>query len=136
MRLHVVIVGALLVAGASLARASECGEQIRLLDDRYGLALRDAGDLPGDPHEQSASSGSSGASSSSAGIDTVPNTGGLANPHNTPVEPLDAAQREHLREALLDARRADRAGDGTTCAARVGEARRLVQGSSGAPRAR
>jgi len=45
-----------------------------------------------------------------------------------------------MREALLAARRADQAGDGTTCAAKLAEARRVAQGDKGdalgEPRAR
>jgi hypothetical protein len=132
MRLELMVAGALLLGFMGVAQASECGEQVRVLDDRYGLALGDAGALPRDPHEQAAeqiaSSGSGGAPSSSAGIDTVPNTGGLATPRNMPVEPLDAVQRQHVREALLAARHANEIGDGTTCAAKLTEARRLAGG--------
>jgi hypothetical protein len=134
MRLEWVIAGALLLGAVGVAQASECGEQVRVLDDRYSLALGDAGAVPRDPHEQSAeqaaSSGSGGAPSSSAGIDTVPNTGGLATPRNMPVEALDAGQRQHVREALLAARHANEIGDGTTCAAKLAEARRLARGGA------
>jgi hypothetical protein len=148
-----VILGAALSATAGLARASECGEQIRLLDDRYSLAVVQTGDHGGEPltapgvasgvasgADQTTASGTGGTARSTAGIDSVPNTGGIANPRNTPVNPLDAAQRARLREALLAARRADQAGDGTTCAAKVAEARRVAQGDKGdalsEPRAR
>lgn len=128
---------AMLALGAPVAGASECGDQIRLLDERHGLASAGAPETPRPPRpEQPTSSGASGAPSSSAGLDTVPNTGGLANPHNTPVETLTDAQRERVRAALAEARRADEAGDGTTCAAKVGEARRITQGGSGEPTAK
>jgi hypothetical protein len=148
MQLKSAILGlaaGLAVVGA--ARASECGEQIRLLDDRYSLAVVQPGERGGEAHsgaatgqgggsDQTASSGSAGAPANSAGLDTVPNTGGLANPRNTPVEPLGAAQRERVREALQAARRADEAGDGTTCAAKVAEARRLAHGEPAEPHAK
>jgi hypothetical protein len=133
MQLKSIVMGATLSAAAGLAQASECGEQIRLLDDRYSLAVVPPAEGRADGQvapsaDQTAASGSSGAPTTSAGLDTVPNTGGVANPRNTPVATLDAAQRERMREALLAARRADQAGDGTTCAAKVAEARRLIQG--------
>ena len=133
MRQVAALVVAALLGGAGLAHASECGEQIRLLDDRYSLALTGPAEGRADRHidsgaDQTSASGSSGAPRTSAGLDTVPNTGGLANPRNTPVEPLDAAKREQLRGLLTDAKRADEANDGTTCAAKVGEARKLIGG--------
>lgn len=139
------IVGCAACAITGLAQASECGEQIRLLDDRYSLAVVQPSEHGGDglappAADQTTASGAGGAVRSTAGIDSVPNTGGVANPRNTPVNPLDAAQRERVRQALLAARRADQAGDGTTCAAKIGEARRLAAGGKGdglaAPRAR
>jgi hypothetical protein len=126
-----------LALGMPKARASECGEQIRLLDDRYSLGTAAPTEAPRAPAaEQTSSSGSSGAPSASAGLDTVPNTGGIANPRNTPVERLDDAQRERVREALAAARRADDASDGTTCAAKVAEARRIAQGGTAEPTAK
>jgi hypothetical protein len=140
MRATLAIAGAALIAGAGLARASECGEQIRLLDDRYSLAVVQSGEVHPDGQrpagaDQTAASGASGGPTTSAGLDSVPNTGGVANPRNTPIEPLDAAQRERVRDALIAAKRADAAGDGTTCAAKVAEARRLVHGEPAGPRA-
>ncbi len=142
MRTIPIIAGALvigqLIGATGSARASECGEQIRVLDDRYGLAVvrPDDGRAPGSTAapeaDQSSASGSSGASpTSSAGLDAVPNTGGVTNARNTPAKPLDAAQRARLRDLLVEARRAEQAGDGTTCAAKVTEARHLVQGDAG-----
>jgi hypothetical protein len=136
MRHAAVLVAVALLAGAGAARASECGEQIRLFDDRYSLALTGPAEGRADRHadvgaDQTTSSGASGAThASTAGIDSVPNTGGLANPRNTPVQPLDAAERERVRQALLAAKRADEANDGTTCAAKVAEARRIANGAA------
>ncbi|HUA52304.1 MAG TPA: hypothetical protein VMB81_09065 [Candidatus Sulfotelmatobacter sp.] len=146
MRRHSVV-GPVAIAAAALslvsglAQASECGEQIRLLDDRYSLAVVQPGDRdsdhPGQPgSDQTAASGAGGAPASTAGIDSVPNTGGIAMRRDTPVNPLRAAQRERMREALLVARRADQAGDGTTCAAKLAEARRLAQGETAEPHAK
>lgn len=85
--------------------------------------------------DQAASSGASGAPASTAGMDSIPNTGGVANPRNTPVEPLNATERDRVREALMAAQRADVANDGAGCAAKVAEARRIVQGGKAEPRA-
>src|SRR4051794_41300162 len=87
MRFNLSIAVGLLALGVAPAGASECGEQIRVLDDHYSLGAA----APAEPThapavEQTTSSGSSGAPSASAGLDTVPNTGGIANPRNTPVE--------------------------------------------------
>jgi hypothetical protein len=134
MRLKSILIGAALSTVAGATVASECGEQIRLLDDRYSLAVVQppegrASGPTASGSDQTTASGSSGATAS-AGLDSVPNTGGVANPRNTPAVPLDAAQRERVREALSAARRADQAGDGTTCAAKIGEARRLIGGGT------
>ncbi len=137
MRVTLSMAVGLLALGFASAQASECGEQIRVLDDRYSLGAAAPAEPPHAPAvEQTTSSGSSGAPSASAGLDTVPNTGGISNPRNTPVEKLDAAQREQLRAALAAARRADEAGDGTTCAAKVLEARRIAQSGSVDPHAK
>jgi hypothetical protein len=134
MRHAAALVAVVLLAGTAAVHASECGEQIRLFDDRYSLALTGPAEGRADRHadiggaDQTSSSGGGGAAHSSAGLDSVPNTGGLANPRNTPVQQLDAAQRDQLREVLLAAKRADAANDGTTCAAKVAEARRIANG--------
>src|SRR5258706_7106445 len=117
MRRGAAILAAALWAGAGLAQASECGEQIRLLDDRYSLALTrptdGRTDTPAPPSaDQTTSSGAGGAPRTSAGMDTVPNTGGLANPRNTPVQPLGAVQRERVRQALMVSKPAHEAGGG------------------------
>jgi hypothetical protein len=129
----------LLLAGAGAAASSECNEQIRLLDDRYSLAIAGSGDgVPGGPTvpDQLAASGSAGGAPTSTGMDTTPNTGGVANPRHMPVEPLDAGRRDRVRAALQAAKRADDSGDGATCAGKLAEARRLIQGAGSEPRAR
>jgi hypothetical protein len=136
MRVKLSMAVGLLALAMGPAQASECGEQIRVLDDRYSLGAAAPTEPPHALADQTTASGSSGAPSASAGLDTVPNTGGIANPHNTPVENLDAAQREQVRSLLAAAKRADDAGDGTTCAAKVAEARRTAQGRAAEPHAK
>jgi hypothetical protein len=139
MRTKLSVVAGFLLVGAGVAAASECNEQIRLLDDRYSLAIAGSGDaVPAGPTvpDQLAASGSAGGAPTSTGMDTTPNTGGLANPRHIPVEPLDASRRDRVRVALQAAKRADDSGDGVTCAKELAEARRLIQGTGSEPRAR
>jgi hypothetical protein len=128
---RIALMAAGLMACAGAARASECGEQIRVLDDRYSLAVLGpetgrAPDRAATATEPAPSGRADATTNSGTGMDT-PNTGGVATPRNSPVEPVEGARRDALRDALLAAKRADDAGDGTTCADRVAAARRLIQ---------
>ncbi len=105
------------VGGA--AQASQCGDQITVLDQAYGLGETSPGAAATAP--QTGTMPNRGPASA---VNTVPNTGGVA-PSGGALSPTD---RERLRQALAAARDADRAGDASQCAAHLVEARRVTAG--------
>ena len=140
------------VALGGAAQASECGDQIKVLDQRYRFAVTQAepSAAPATPAD-AGGSGSAAAPSPGAGaatqprtgdtgdtaISTVPNTGGVQTPTNSGVRQVSGAERERMRAALNAAMAADQSGDATGCAAKVAEARRISEGEpNGQPQAR
>lgn len=125
---------ATLAWGAS-AWAGECGDAAREVGERHALgAVRPletsrAAAAPSPTADAATSSGDTGG-------DAVPNTGGVRTTRNNAPAVLTEEQRTAVRSAVEAAMRADEAGDGTTCAARLAEARRVEGGSSGEPKAR
>jgi hypothetical protein len=140
------------LSGPTPAAAGECGDGAHELEQQYGLAAvpsLDAGPVqPGTgravqpPGRSEVPRGAApvpraDTASGDAGVDAVPNTGGVTTPRNSPPAVLSEEKRTAMRLALDAARQADQIGDGTTCAARLGEARRLAAGAeSGEPKAR
>lgn len=119
-----VLAAALVLGAAGAVDATECGDQIKVLDQVYGV-----GDSPA-PVEATSQTGTMPTRNPAptAAISTVPNTGGVAPSGGTSLPPGDL---DRLRQALTEARAADGAGDATGCAAHLAEARRLTAGPDG-----
>lgn len=112
-----------LLAGSSLAKASDCANEIKELEDKYQLSGAVRSISPG-----TGSSGDDTAPPTTA--DTVPNTGGITDPNATTNGQLPQDKRSGVVRALAQAQTADKAGDGMGCITRVQEARRLAAGAN------
>ena len=109
------------------------------MQERFGLTTTSAGDSGAQPEDTAAGAGTASPSRSTATdtrpdstINPVPNTGGVANAPNMPAPPLSSSQLDQVRTTLEAALHADQGGDGTMCAQRIAEARRIAaEGRSG-----
>lgn len=124
---------------AGTAWAGECGDAARELGDKQALVAKAPVDSTRQeaPGRAAAPSGDAATTSGDTGVGGVPNTGGVRTTRNSAPRPLTEEQRTAMRTALEAAIAADAGGDGTTCATRLAEARRIADGNpTGEPKAR
>jgi len=136
------LIAALLLAGsaAPALAQSECLKDLTTLDQRLALGVTGArADAAGGPAAPQAVPAPAPAPSAPAApattsqLDSVPNTGGVIDRPADQLQPLSGDLRRQVTGLLEEAKAADAKGDGTVCAARLGQARQLAQQPSDKP---
>jgi hypothetical protein len=114
--------------------ASDCLKDLTTLDQRYGLGVtQTAATAPPPQAPVAASEAPPPAPGPNSQLDTVPNTGGVVDRPPDQLQPLASGLRSQVKSLLEEAKQADAAGDGTVCAARLGQARQIAQQAPGTP---
>lgn len=115
--------------------ASDCLKDLTTLDQHYGLGVTQAGATAPPPQAPAAASEAPPppAPGPNSQLDMVPNTGGVVDRPPDQLQPLASNVRGQVKNLLEEAKQADAAGDGTVCAARLGQARQLAQQAPGPP---
>ena len=132
---NAMIAATLLAALAGPAwAASDCLKDLTTLDQRYKLGVTaEASAAPAPAAQANAESPPPPAPGPNSQLDTVPNTGGVVDRPPDQLQPLASNVRSQVKTLLEEAKKADAAGDGTVCAARLGQARQLAQQATDTP---